>query len=136
VRLADQSYRIQDSSSNHTYGLSLKAQVRNKNFALGQRTAEEFQTDPTRAVFRGLGRVSADGQPVDYDSYDFSAGDKSCAVGEGGGAKMVALIHDYPIGSAEALDFKDQNGNSFTTDADSEFDLTQASFSFVPFFFL
>jgi hypothetical protein len=109
-------------ASNHTYGLSLKAQVPSEDPGV---PTLEFQTDATKAVFRGLGRVDSNGQPVDYDDYDFAGGDLSCASDEGGGTKMAALIHDYPLGSADALGFQDQNGNPLETQADADYELTE-----------
>jgi hypothetical protein len=126
VKCLDEAGVAQAGASNHTYGLSLKAQVREKIDNLTVTAPVEYATNPDKALFRGLGRVNAIGHPVDFDEFNSGAGDKSCDPSEGGGASMLALIHDYPIGSAGVLEFENvATGDPISTQADASFELTE-----------
>jgi hypothetical protein len=76
--------------------------------------------------FRGLGYVSEDAKPVDFDAYDADAGDLSCG-NYGGFRNELALINDYLIGSATQLNFVDENGEPMPTNADFRTDLTEVN---------
>jgi hypothetical protein len=103
--------------SNHTYWMTLTA---------GPGNTYETQVP---VVFRGIGYVTSDGQPVSYADYNPADGDLSCASTEGGGSKELALIYDYEIGSARSLEFKDGGGNEMGTKADDIYELSQVCFT-------
>ena len=115
--------------SNHTFNMFLRANI------------DEYETT-VPVTFKGLGIVSADAKPVEFDRFDAAAGDLSCAdfpeVGDPGFANNLelAFIHDFNLGSAEQLEFRSTssrdsngvaNGDPMPTNRDFRPELSEVS---------